>query len=126
MDLPSTIDRVVELEPGRAARAIRNVPATLTVFDSHFPRFPVLPGVAILQSLADLGRHAMASDGNARWRLAGADRIKFRSYVAPGDQLELVVDVVDHDGPRATLRARAYVEGRLVTAGRLRFVPEAA
>ncbi len=49
-----TLDRVVGVEPGRRAEAIRNVPSTLDLFDSHFPRFPVLPGVLILGTLGAL------------------------------------------------------------------------
>ena len=125
MDPPLTLDRIIELQPRRTGRAIRNVPSTLTLFDSHFPRFPVLPGVIVLQALADLACLVMEGDEGLRWRLAGAGRLKFRSYVTLGDQMELSVDVVEHSVAGATLRGRVHVDDRLVTAvGRLRLVPE--
>jgi len=63
------LDRVLELEPRTRARGLRNVPSTLDVFDSHFPRFPVLPGVVVLDSLAELARLVLPGAPEA-WRLS--------------------------------------------------------
>ena len=119
----TSLDRVIALEPGSAGRARRNVPNTLAVLDSHFPRFPVLPGVLILDSLAELG--ALVAGGTpGSWRLAGAARVRFRRYVQPGDQLEVEVEVTGRDGDAVLLRAGASVDGRSVaTARELRLVP---
>lgn len=119
----TSLDRVIALDVGSAGRARRNVPNTLAVLDSHFPRFPVLPGVLILDSLAELG--ALVAGGPPEdWRLAGAARIQFRRYVQPGDQLELSVEVTGRDGDAVLLRAGASVDGRRVaTARELRLVP---
>src|SRR3954452_3169170 len=86
------LDRIIELEPGGRARGLRNVPNTLEVFDSHFPRFPVLPGVLVLDTLAELAELALGGPPG-EWRLSGIRRAQFRRYVAPGDQLELSVQV---------------------------------
>jgi 3-hydroxyacyl-[acyl-carrier-protein] dehydratase len=107
---PRTLDRVLAVDPGQGALALRNVPNTLTLLDSHFPRFPVLPGVLILESLAELGALA-AGDGD--WRPAGVERAQFRRFVRPGDQMELSVEVVDRADGEVTLSAKVHVGGKL-------------
>jgi 3-hydroxyacyl-[acyl-carrier-protein] dehydratase len=105
------LDLIVDVEPGIAARGVRNVPSTLDVFETHFPRFPVLPGVLILDTLAELGGLA---GGPGRWRLAGASRVQFRHFVQPGDQMLLDVEVVRHEDPELVMRGAVHVDGRLV------------
>ncbi len=67
----STLDRIVSVEPGTGAVALRNVPNTLSIFDSHFPRFHVLPGVLILGSLGALGALLLEQETEQPWRLVG-------------------------------------------------------
>ena len=120
---PQTLDRVLEVEPGRRARALRNVPNTLTLLDSHFPRFPVLPGVLILDSLAELG--ALAA-GGGEWRPASVERAQFRRYVRPGDQMELSVEVTAREGAELTLSGKVHVDGKLAAAVRVLRLREAS
>jgi 3-hydroxyacyl-[acyl-carrier-protein] dehydratase len=121
----STLDRIVSVEPGERARAIRNVTNTLSIFDSHFPRFPVLPGVLILGSFGELASMLLEEQTGRRWRLAGAEQIRYRHFVQPGDQLELSVEVKEVAPEEATLAGDARVDGKVVTqARRLRMVPE--
>lgn len=110
-----TLDRILDVEPGARGTAIRNVPNTLAIFDSHFPRFPVLPGVLILGSMGLLAAAVLAEQGPGDWRLSGAGRVRFRHFVQPGDQLELTVEVVDASERKATLKATARVDGKPVT-----------
>jgi 3-hydroxyacyl-[acyl-carrier-protein] dehydratase len=110
-----TLDRILGVEPGLRASAVRNVPNTLPVLDTHFPRFPVLPGVLILDSLAELA--ALAVGGGA-WRLAAADRIRFRHYVRPGDQLVLSVERTGGDATAPALSGEVRVDGRVVASVR--------
>lgn len=120
----TAVDRVLEVEPGVRARAIRNVPNTLAIFDSHFPRFPVLPGVLILGSLGVLAAELLEADGGTRWRLAGANQVGFRHFVGPGDQMELTVELKERSDEAAVLSGDVKVEGKLVTrARRLRMAP---
>ncbi len=114
----TTLDRIVELEPGQRARAIRNVPNTLAIFDSHFPRFPVLPGVLILGSLGSLATALLEADAAARWRLAGAGQVGFRHFVQPGDQMELTVALKERSEESALLSGEVKVDGKLVTRAR--------
>jgi 3-hydroxyacyl-[acyl-carrier-protein] dehydratase len=120
----TTIDRVVTVEPGASATAIRNVPNTLAIFDSHFPRFPVLPGVLILGSLGALAGVLLEEETGKPWRLAGAERVGFRHFVQPGDQMELTVQLKDRSDDEATLSGEVKVDGKVVTRARkLRAVP---
>jgi 3-hydroxyacyl-[acyl-carrier-protein] dehydratase len=118
-----TLDRVLEVEPGRRARALRNVPNTLTLLDSHFPRFPVLPGVLIVDSLVELA--ALAAGGGA-WRPAGLERAQFRRYVRPGDQMELSVEVTDRSAGELTVTGKVHVEAKLAASVRALRLREAS
>jgi 3-hydroxyacyl-[acyl-carrier-protein] dehydratase len=119
----TTLDRVVSVTE-EEAEAIRNVPNTLAIFDSHFPRFHVLPGVLILGSLGTLCGELLEQRTGRRWRLAGADRVGFRHFVQPGDQMVLTVKLKDLGESDATLTGEAAVDGNVVTRARkLRAVP---
>jgi 3-hydroxyacyl-[acyl-carrier-protein] dehydratase len=114
----STLDRIVSIEAGTGAHAVRNVPNTLAIFDSHFPRFPVMPGVLILGSLGALAAALLEADTDHAWHLVGADRVAFRHFVQPGDQLELSVKLSRRSDAEAVLSGEAAVDGRVVTRAR--------
>jgi 3-hydroxyacyl-[acyl-carrier-protein] dehydratase len=119
----TTLDRIVRVEE-EDAEAIRNVPNTLAIFDTHFPRFHVLPGVLMLGSLGELCAELLEQRTGKRWRLRGADRVGFRSFVQPGDQLVLTVKLKDLGDAEATLTGEASVGDKLVLRARkLRAVP---
>jgi 3-hydroxyacyl-[acyl-carrier-protein] dehydratase len=120
----STLDRILTVEPGESATALRNVPNTLAIFDTHFPRFPVLPGVLILGSLGALASHLLEAETGQPWRLAGADRVAFRHFVQPGDQLLFTVKLSSRTDSDAVLSGEVSVDERVVTRARkLRLVP---
>ena len=120
----TTLDRVVSIEPGAGATAIRNVPNTLAIFDSHFPRFHVLPGVLILGSLGALAARLLEEETGRVWRLGGAGQVGFRHFVQPGDQLELTVTLKSRTDDAAELSGEVKVDGKVVTrARRLTLVP---
>jgi 3-hydroxyacyl-[acyl-carrier-protein] dehydratase len=114
----TTLDRIVSIEAGSSATAVRNVPNTLAIFDSHFPRFHVLPGVLILGSLGALAAKLLEADGGGRWLLAGAGNVGFRHFVQPGDQLEFTVTLKSREGDSAVLAGDVKVDGKLVTRAR--------
>ena len=119
----TTLDRIVSVSEDEA-EATRNVPNTLAIFDSHFPRFHVLPGVLILGSLGTLCAELLEQRTGKRWRLAGADRVGFRHFVQPGDVMVLNVKLKDVGDSEATLSGEASVDGKVVTRARkLRAVP---
>ena len=113
----TTVDRILRMGDGEAV-GLRNVPNTLAIFDSHFPRFNVLPGVLILGSLGTLAAALLEQQTGRPWRLAGGERIGFRHFVQPGDQLELSVKIKDLGEEEATLTGEVTVDGRVVTRAR--------
>lgn len=123
----TTLDRILELDPEKGARAIRNVPNTLAIFDSHFPRFPVLPGVLILGSLAELAARLLQQKTGKPWRLARAEQVRFRHFVQPGDQMVLSVEVKEFSAGAAAFSASVKVDERVVSSVRqLRMIPREA
>ena len=122
----TTLDRIVHVGEDDA-EATRNVPNTLAIFDSHFPRFHVLPGVLILGSLGTLCAELLEQRTGKPWRLAGADRVGFRHFVQPGDVMVLTVKLKDLGDGEATLTGEVSVDGKVVTRARkLRAVPTGA
>ena len=120
----TTVDRVISLEPGKGARGIRNVPNTLAILDSHFPRFPVLPGVLILGSLGELAALLLLEQTGRPWRLAAAEQVRYRHFVQPGDQMELTVELKESSAESAVLSGTVRVDGKVMTTARqLRLVP---
>lgn len=121
MTVPGSFDRLVELVPGERAVAVRNVTNTLTFFDAHFPRHPVLPGVLLLETMAAVGMQAVQDTG---LRLAGVSGVRYRHFVGPGDQVRVTAEVTGRDEHGITVRATARVEDRVVaSARRLTLVP---
>jgi len=122
----TTLDRIVSVDPEKGARALRNVTNTLAIFDTHFPRFPVLPGVLMLGSLAELAGVLLQQRTGRPWRLARAEQVRFRHFVQPGDQMVLAVDIKEFTETSATFSATVKVDEKPVsTARKLVMVPRA-
>jgi 3-hydroxyacyl-[acyl-carrier-protein] dehydratase len=118
------LDRVTSLDVEREIRALGNVPNTLPVFQTHFPRFPVLPGVMVLASLARLARLFMRKRTGREWAVAAVEEVRFRRFVQPGDQMDLRVALQECSAAAASVYATVYVDGRPVTSARaIRLVP---
>jgi len=121
----TTLDRIVQIDPEKGAVALRNIPNTLTIFDSHFPRFPVVPGVLILGSLAELAGRLLTQRTGKTWRLARAEQVRFRHFVQPGDQITLSVDLKEFSPTAAVFAGSVKVEDKVVsTARKMRMVPQ--
>jgi 3-hydroxyacyl-[acyl-carrier-protein] dehydratase len=95
------IDRVLDIEPRKSARAIKCVSINEPIFQGHFPGLPTFPAVLCLEAMAQLMCVlAYASDGidprSQRFVFAGIDRAKFRHPIEPGDQIEIGVRVIQH------------------------------
>ncbi|MGV9290785.1 3-hydroxyacyl-ACP dehydratase FabZ family protein [Streptomyces sp. NPDC003719] len=113
---PASFDRLLEWQPGSRAVAVRNVPATLPVFDHHFPRHPILPGVLLLESMAALA--AATAPAGHDWHLVAARGVRFKHFVAPGDQIRISVDVTRTTQRTTEVRAAARVADRVVATAR--------
>ena len=118
------VDRILELEPLKRAVGIKNVTVNEHFFEGHFPGEPVMPGVLILEAMAQVGGVALLCTEEYRGKLAlfvGMDRVKFRKPVVPGDQLRMVVEVLKVRSSIGKLWAQAFVEGQLVAEGEFMF-----
>ena len=118
------IDRVEEFEPGVSAVAIKNVTANEPFFQGHFPEYPVMPGVLIVEALAQAGAVAMLSLEANQGKLAffaGIDKVRFKRQVRPGDTLRLEVEITKARAGVGFGTAKATVDGELVCSGELMF-----
>jgi 3-hydroxyacyl-[acyl-carrier-protein] dehydratase len=116
------IDEVVELEPG--ARVVARKRVTEADCAGHFPGNPIMPGVKIVEALAQAGAVAVLSQEENRGRLAlfgGIDGVRFKRIVRPGEELTLTCDLEDVRGPVGRGRARATVGDELAVRGTLTF-----
>jgi len=119
------IDRVVEIEPGRRVVALRNVTANEPQFTGHFPGRPIMPGVLLVESLAQAGAVAVLSYPHNRGKLvlfAGIDECRFRRVVVPGDTLRLEITVEKLGRVSGRARAVATVEGEVAVEATLSFI----
>lgn len=118
------VDRVLEVEEGKRAVGIKNVTANEEFFNGHFPDYPVMPGVLIVEALAQVGAVAMLKKEENRGRLAfftGIDNCRFKKQVKPGDQLRLEVEIIRSRGALGKGKATATVDGELVCEAEIMF-----
>ncbi len=111
------VDRVIEIEPRHRIVALKNVSANEPFFQGHFPGLPVMPGVLIVEALAQAGAVLLLHDLPERERkvvyFTGIDAARFRRPVGPGDQLTLTMEVVKLRARTCKMRGRAEVDGGL-------------
>jgi len=118
------LDRVLEFEPGVSAVAELDVSPDAFWVPGHFPGYPVMPGVLIVEALAQCGAVALLSEPENQGRLAffgGIDKVRFKRQVVPGDTLRLECEIVKRRGPIGFGEAKASVNGELAAAGELMF-----
>lgn len=119
------VDRVVEQVPGKRAVAVKNVTINEPQFQGHFPGRPLMPGVLIVEAMAQVGGLIVMQMPNLPKGLfvfAGIDGVRFRRPVVPGDQLRISCELVSIRRQRfSKVRGRATVDGELVCEGELMF-----
>lgn len=111
------IDKILEVEEGKRAVGMKNVTVNEPFFNGHFPEYPVMPGVLIVEALAQVGAFAILKKEENRGKLAffaGIDNCRFKEQVKPGDTLRLEVEIVRLKGPIGKGKAVATVDGKLV------------
>jgi UDP-3-O-[3-hydroxymyristoyl] N-acetylglucosamine deacetylase/3-hydroxyacyl-[acyl-carrier-protein] dehydratase len=115
------VDRIIEIEDGRRIVGIKNVTINEPFFQGHFPGHPVMPGVLIIEAMAQVGGvllmgHLQAS-GNEREKVVyfmSLDNIKFRRPVVPGDQIRFELELIQHKERASRMRGVGYVDGHVV------------
>jgi len=118
------VDRVLELDPGKRAVGIKNVSVNEPFFQGHFPGYPVMPGVLIIEAMAQVGAVAVLSLPDLKDKLAlfaGIDGARFRRQVVPGDQIRLEVEIIKFKGPIGKGRGVATVDGQVAAEAELTF-----
>jgi 3-hydroxyacyl-[acyl-carrier-protein] dehydratase len=119
------VDRIIELETGKRIVGLKNVSINEPFFPGHFPGHPVMPGVLIIEAMAQVAcvLAILSSDESVRSKVtyfAGIDRAKFRKPVFPGDQLRLELEAVNCKRGIWYFNGRAFVDGNLVTEAELK------
>ena len=111
------VDRVVECVPGSHIKAYKNVSVNEPFFQGHFPGVPIMPGVLILEALAQTGGLLAAAD--KLFLFTGLDGVKFRRQVVPGDRLDLECSNMRMKLKLCKMEARAFVDGKLAAEARI-------
>ena len=117
------VDRVLEMEPSKHIVALKNVTYNEEFFQGHFPEIKIMPGVLIIEALAQAGGillyHSFSEPRKRLVVLSKVQNIKFRRAVVPGDQLRLEAEVTKLRTKFATIRGRALVDGEVAVEGEL-------
>jgi 3-hydroxyacyl-[acyl-carrier-protein] dehydratase len=112
------LDRVIEFERAKRLVAIKNVTINEPFFQGHFPSYPIMPGVLVVEAMAQAGGIIMLAEIVDREKklvvFAGIERAKFRRPVTPGDQLRIEVEVLSMKSRAGRIEGRATVDGKLV------------
>ncbi|MCK1998216.1 3-hydroxyacyl-ACP dehydratase FabZ [Psychrobacillus psychrodurans] len=118
------VDKILELEEGKRAVGIKNVTANEEFFNGHFPNYPVMPGVLIVEALAQVSAVVMLTKEGNQGRLGllvGIDKCRFKQQVKPGDQLRLEIEITRLKGPIGKGTGIATVDGTLVCETEITF-----
>jgi beta-hydroxyacyl-ACP dehydratase FabZ len=117
------VDRVIGLEPGKSIVAIKNVTANESFFEGHFPEVKIMPGVLIVEAVAQAGGillyYSIPDAAKKLVVLSKLKNIKFRKIVVPGDQIRLEAEIIKARARFATIRGRAIVDKEIVVEGEI-------
>jgi 3-hydroxyacyl-[acyl-carrier-protein] dehydratase len=116
------VDRVLELEPGKRAVVIKNVTANEPFFQGHYPSIPIMPGVLIIEAMAQAAGLAIAPESvTGVPLLTGIDNARFRKMAVPGDQIRIEITVLRRGSRLGKVSAIAMVEGAIIAEAELIF-----
>ena len=114
------VDRIIAIEPFKSAVGIKNVTMMEPFFQGHFPGNPIMPGVLILEAMAQVGGIAMLYPEENRGKIAlfgGMENVKFKRKVIPGDQLVTKAELMRVRGDFGRLHAESFVDGEFAAQG---------
>ncbi|WP_130849175.1 3-hydroxyacyl-ACP dehydratase FabZ [Intestinimonas timonensis] len=118
------VDKITDYVPGEWAKGIKAVTVNEPFFTGHFPQYKVMPGVLIIEALAQVGAVAILSLPENKGKLAffgGIKNVRFKKQVRPGDVLELSCELIERRGPVGFGKAVAKVDGKVAAQGELTF-----
>jgi 3-hydroxyacyl-[acyl-carrier-protein] dehydratase len=116
------VDRILEVEPGRRIRVLKNLTLGEEYLADHFPTFPVMPGVLMLQTLVEAGSWLLRISEDFQYSiitLREAKNVKYGHFMEPGRQLIVTADMAEADGRTAVFKARGEVEGNQAVSARV-------
>ncbi len=118
------VDKVTEMEEGKRVVGLKNVSANEPFFQGHFPEYAVMPGVLIIEALAQVGAMAVLGKEENKGKLgflAGVDKCRFKKQVRPGDQLKLEVEIIRFKGAIGKGKGIATVDGEVACEAEIMF-----
>lgn len=118
------VDKILDIEEEKHVVGLKNVTANEPFFQGHFPEYPVMPGVLIVEALAQVGAVALLGTEKNKGKLgflAGIDKCRFKRQVKPGDQLKLEVEITRMKGPIGKGKGRATVDGDIACEAEIVF-----
>lgn len=118
------VDKIIELEEGKRAVGLKNVTINEPFFQGHFPGYPVMPGVLLVEAMAQVGAVALLKMPEYAGKIAffaGIDSVRFRQQVRPGDQLRIEVEFLKIKGSIGKARGRVLVGGSVAAEGEFMF-----
>ena len=121
------VDKVVDYEPGKWAEGVKGVSANEMQFLGHFPNEPVMPGVLIIEALAQVGAIAVLTEEENKGKLVffgGIKNARFKKKVVPGDVLTMKCELIARKGPIGFGKAVALVDGKVAASAELTFAIE--
>jgi 3-hydroxyacyl-[acyl-carrier-protein] dehydratase len=116
------IDRIVEVEPGKLLRAVKTLTLGEEYLADHFPSFPVMPGVLMLEALVEAGAWLLRMDEDFQHSvivLREARNVKYGSFMEPGRQMQITVEMVEKSATTATFKGKGECEGQQTVSARL-------
>jgi 3-hydroxyacyl-[acyl-carrier-protein] dehydratase len=115
------VDRINAVEPGKTIRAVKYLTLGEEYLADHFPTFPVMPGVLMLQTLVEAGAWLLRTSEDFRHSvivLREAKSVKYGTFMEPGKRLEIMAELVERDAERATFKGKGEVEGNAAVSAR--------
>jgi 3-hydroxyacyl-[acyl-carrier-protein] dehydratase len=116
------VDRIVEVQPGRSLLAVKNLTLGEEYLSDHFPTFPVMPGVLMLEALVECGAWLLRLSEDFRHSvivLREARNVKYGTFMEPGRQLRLAVELIERDAGRATFKGKGESEGQATVSAKI-------
>lgn len=116
------VDKIVEFEEGRRVKGLKNVTINEPYFTGHFPELPIVPGVMILESMAQVAGTLLLKEAKQSGEIAmliGIDKVRFRKVVKPGDQMVILAELIQKKINFCKFKSNVYVNDSLVAEGEL-------